>query len=119
MHFIQTPVGIASQAFDGKCRSFEPGHSPHHIQLRLASESSRVPAKWIGIESPNTVLLSINEVVRLFSNHHPEIIQDLKTIHSNSELAWVEEFRILVLQTANNEGFAFNLSSEPIQDCKQ
>ena len=119
MHFIQTPVGIASQAFDGKCRSFEPGHSPHHIQLRLASESSRVPATWIGIELPSTVLLSINGVVRIFSNHHPETIQDLKTIHPNSELAWVEEFRILVLHTTNTEGFAFNLSSGPIQNCKQ
>jgi hypothetical protein len=117
MHFIQTAAGLASQAFDGKCRSYDPGHAPHQIQLRKAFESSRVPAAWIGIEAPNTLFLLINEVVTTFSNHHPETIQDLMVIHPNSELAWVEDFRILVLQTSKAEGFAFNLSSEPIQQC--
>ena len=117
MHFMQTAIGLAGQAFDGKCRSYDPGHAPHQIQLRKAFESSRVPANWIEIESPNTVLLSINEVVRLFFNHHPETIQDLLTIHPNSELAWVEEFRILILQTSAAEGFAFNLSIGPMQRC--
>jgi hypothetical protein len=118
MHFIQTAAGLASQAFDGKCRSCDPGHAPHQIQLRKAFESSRVPATWIGIEAPDTVFLSINDVARSFSNHHPETIQDLMVIHPNSELAWVEEFRILVLQTSKGEGFAFNLSSGPIQQCR-
>ena len=119
MHFIQTPIGLAGQAFDGKCNSYDPGHAPHYIQLRKAFESSRVPAFLVGIESPDTALISIHEVVRSFFNHHPETIQDLLTIHPNSELAWVEEFRILVLQTHDGEGFAFNLSKGPIQHCKQ
>jgi hypothetical protein len=117
MHFVQTPVGIASQAFDGKCRSFEPGHSPHHIQLRLASESSRVPAEWVGVESPNTVRLTIDGEVRSFYNHHADTIQDLITIHLDSKLFWVERFRVLIIQTASAEGFAFNLSNEPIDGC--
>lgn len=117
MHFIQTPMGVAGQAFDGKCRSYEPGHSPHYIQIRKAFESSRVPAEWVGIESPNTVKLSIGGIVRSFSNHHPETIQDLVTIHSASELAWVEDFRVLVIETTSPEGFAFSLSRQQINDC--
>jgi hypothetical protein len=76
-----------------------------------------VLAKWIGIASPNAIFISINEVVKSFPNHHPEIIQDLLTLHPNSKLEWVEEFRILVLQTSNDEGFAFNLSRGPIELC--
>jgi hypothetical protein len=117
MHFIQTPVGIASQAFDGKCRSYEPGHAPHHIQLRLASESSRVPADWIGIESPSTVRLAIAGEVKSFYNHHADTIQDLVTIHLDSKLAWVERFRVLFLENANGGGFAFNFSTQTIGAC--
>jgi hypothetical protein len=117
MHFIKTPMGIAGQAFDGKCLSYEPGHSPHYIQLRKASESARVPAKWVGIESPNTVKLSIDGIVRSFSNHHVETIQDLVTIHSESRLAWVEDFRVLILETTSSEGFAFSLSRQTIELC--
>ena len=119
MHFIQTVAGIAGQAFDGKCRSYDPGHAPHQIQLRKAFESTRVLATLIGIKSPNILFLSINEHARTFSNHHPETIQDLLAIHPNSELAWVEDFRILILQTSTVEGFAFNLSNGPIQQCTQ
>jgi hypothetical protein len=119
MHFIKTPIGVAGQAFDGKCRSYEPGHSPHYIQLRKAFESNRVPAEWVGIESPNTVKLSIDGIVRSFSNHHPETIQDLVTIHSASELAWVEDFRVLIIETTSPEGFAFSLSRQPIEVCTE
>ena len=119
MHFIKTPMGVAGQAFDGKCRSYEPGHSPHYIQLRKAFESTRVPAEWVGIESPNTVKLSIDGILRSFSNHHPETIQDLVTIHSASELAWVEDFRVLFLETSDLKGFAFNLSKQPIDLCQE
>lgn len=117
MHFIQTPAGIASQAFDGKCQSFEAGHAPHHIQLRLASESIRVPAHWIGVDSPNSVTLSVEGEVRSFYNHHPVTIQDLLTIHLDSELFWVERFRVLFIEKSNGGGFAFNLSRQPINDC--
>ncbi len=119
MHFIQTPAGIASQVFDGKCRSYEPGHAPHHIQLRLASESSRVPADWAGVESPNTVRLVIDGKVRTFFNHHADTIQDLITIHLDSKLVWVERFRVLFLEKSNGGGFAFSISRQPIEDCVQ
>ncbi len=119
MHFIETPIGVAGQAFDGKCRSYEPGHSPHYIQLRKAFESTRVPAEWVGVESPNTVKLSIDGIVGSFSNHHPETIQDLVTIHSASELAWVEDFRVLIIETTSPEGFAFSLSRQPIEVCTE
>ena len=117
MHFIMTPLGLAGQAVDGKCRSYDPGHSPHFIQLRKAFESARVPAEWVGVDSPNTVKLSIDGIVRSFSNHHPETIQDLVTIHSGSGLAWVEDFRLLIIETTSPEGFAFSLSKQPIEDC--
>jgi hypothetical protein len=117
VHFIKTPRGVAGQAFDGKCRSYDPGHSPHYIQLRKAFESSRVPAKLVGIELPSTVLLSIGDVVTAYSNHHPDTIQDLISIHSDGELVWFEDFRVLALETAGPEGFAFNLSSKPIDPC--
>ena len=117
MHFIQTPVGIASQAFDGKCRSYEPGHAPHHIQLRLASESSRVPADWVGIESPSTVWLAIDGEVKSFYNHHADTIQDLINIHLDHELFWVERFRVLFVEKSNGGGFAFNFSAQPISAC--
>ena len=117
MHFIQTPVGIASQAFDGKCRSYEPGHAPHHIQLRLASESNRVAADWVGIESPSTVKLAIDGTVRSFYNHHADTIRDLITIHLDSKLVWVERFRVLFLEKPNGGGFAFNFSTQPIDVC--
>ena len=117
MHFIQTPVGIASQAFDGKCRSYAPGHAPHHIQLRLASESRRVPAELVGTESPNSVTLLIDGEVILFYNHHRDTIQDLITIHFDSELFWVERFRVLFIEIPNGGGFAFNFSTQPIDAC--
>jgi hypothetical protein len=117
MHFMQTSVGLASQAFDGKCRSYEPGHAPHHIQLRLASESNRVPADWVGIESPITVRLAIDGEVRSFYNHHAGTIQDLITIHCGSKLFWVERFRVLFVSKSSGEGFAFNLSKTPISSC--
>lgn len=117
MHFIKTPMGVAGQAFHVKCRRYDTGHSPHYIQLRMAFQSDRVPAKWVGIESPNTVKLSIDGIIKSFSNHHPETIQDLVTIHSGSRLAWVEEFRILIIETTTPEGFAFSLSRQPIEDC--
>ena len=117
MHFLQTPVGIASQAFDGKCRSYEPGHALHHIQLRLASESNRVPVDWVGIKSPSIVRLAIDGEVRSFYNHHGGMIQDLITIHSDSELVWVERFRVLFLEKSNGGGFAFNFSTQPIGAC--
>ena len=119
MHFIQTPSGIASQVYDGQCRSYEPGHAPHYIQLRKASESSRVPARWVGIESPTTVNLSIEGVVTSFSNHHAETIRDLVTIHSDSQLAWVDDFRVLFIETSNGAGFAFNFSRQPIDACAE
>jgi hypothetical protein len=117
MHFIQTPSGIASQVYDGQCRSYEPGHAPHHIQLRLASESSRVPADWVGIESPSTVKLAIDGVVRSFYNHHADTIQDLRSIHLDGELVWVERFRVLFIEKSNGGGFAFNFSTKPIEAC--
>jgi hypothetical protein len=117
MHFIQTPAGVAAQAFDGKCRSYDPGHAPHYIQLRLASESSRLISEWVGIESPSAFKLSIGGEVRSFYNHHPHTIQDLITIHLDSTLVWVERFRVLIIETASAEGFAFNLSNEPIEAC--
>ena len=117
MHFIQTPVGIASQAFDGKCRSYEPGHAPHHIQLRLASESSSEPANWVGIEPPSTVKLVIDGKVRSFYNHHADTIQDLITIHLDSKLVWVERFRVLFIEIPNGRCFAFNFSTQPIEAC--
>jgi len=117
MHFIQTPVGIASQVYDGQCRSYAPGHAPHHIQLRLASESSSVPADWVGIESPSTVKLSIDGEARSFYNHHAETIQDLITIHLDIELVWVERFRVLFIENPNGGGFAFNFSTQPIDAC--
>jgi hypothetical protein len=117
MHFIKTPRGVAGQAFDGKCQSYDPGHSPHYIQLRKAFESSRVSAKFVGIQLPSTVLLSIRGVVQEYFNHHPDTIQDLITIHSDCELAWFEDFRVLALETAGPEGFAFNLTSKPICPC--
>ena len=117
MHFIQTPSGMASQVYDGQCRSYEPGHSPHHIQLRLASESSRVPADWVGIESPSTVRLAVDGEVSAFYNHHANTIQDLITIHLDSKLVWVERFRVLFLEQANGGGFAFNVSMQPIDAC--
>ena len=119
MHYVETAIGVASQAFDGKCRSYDPGHAPHYIQLRKAFESTRVPAECVGIESPNTVLLSIEGVVRSFWNHHPETIQDLITIHSDSNLAWSEDFRVLIVGTADSEGFAFSLSRQPIEACAE
>ena len=119
MHYVETAIGVASQAFDGKCRSYDPGHAPHYIQLRKAFESTRVPAKWIGIESPNAVSLSIDGVVRFFWNHHAETIQDLITIHSDSNLAWSEDFRVLIVGTAYSEGFAFSFSRQPIEACAQ
>jgi hypothetical protein len=118
MHFISTPVGIAGQAFDGKCRSYEPGHSPHYIQLRKAVESTRVPAECVGTSLPSTVFLSIEGIVRTFSNHHAETIQDLITIHPGVKLSWSEDLRVLFLETADLEGFAFNLSREPIDVCQ-
>ncbi len=117
MHFIQTPVGLASQVFDGKCRSYEPGHAPHHIQLRLASEASSVPADWVGIESPSTVRLAIDGEVKSFYNHHADTIQDLMIIHLDSKLVWVERFRVLFLEKFNGGGFAFNFSTKPIDAC--
>jgi hypothetical protein len=117
MHFVNTPLGLASQAFDGKCRSYEPGHAPHHIQLRLASESHRVPADWVGIESPSTVRLAIDGEVRSFYNHHADTIQDLITIHLDGELVWVERFRVLFLEKSDGGGFAFNFSNQPIESC--
>jgi hypothetical protein len=78
-----------------------------------------VPAKWVGIEPPNTVKLSIDGIVRSFSNHHPETIQDLVTIHTGNELAWVEDFRVLIIETRSPEGFAFSLSRQPIEVCKE
>ena len=117
MHFIQTPSGIASQVYDGQCRSYEPGHAPHHIQLRLASESSRVRADWVGIESPSTVKLAIDGVVRSFYNHHADTIQDLRSIHLDGELVWVERFRVLFIEKSNGGGFAFNFSTKPIEAC--
>jgi hypothetical protein len=119
MHYVRTPIGIAGQAFDGKCRSYDPGHAPHYIQLRKAFESNRVPAEWLGIELPSTVKLSIDGIIRTFSNHHPEIIQDLVTVHPNSNLAWSEEFRVLIIETVSPEGFAFNLSRKPIEACEE
>ena len=109
---------MAAQAFDGKCKSYEPGHSPHYIQLRKAFETSSVPAKLLRIEHPSTVVLSIAGVVRSFWNHHPEIIQDLLTIHAGSRLAWCEEFRVLSLAATFPEGFAFSLSRQPIDSCQ-
>jgi hypothetical protein len=117
MHFIKTPAGMAGQAFDGKCRSYDPGHSPHYIQLRKAFESRRMPAYWVGIELPSTVRFSVDRIVRSFSNHHPETILDLVTIHSGSELSWVEDFRVLIIETTTREGFAFSLSRQPIEVC--
>jgi hypothetical protein len=119
MHFIKTPIGIAGQAFDGQCRSYDPGHAPHYIQLRKAFESTRMPATWVGIESPNIVKLSIDGIVRTFSNHHSETIRDLVTIHSGSELAWVEDFQVLIIETVIPEGFAFSLSRQPIELCRE
>jgi hypothetical protein len=117
VHFVKTPIGVAGQAFDGKCRSYEPGHAPHYIQLREAFDSTRLSAEWVGIELPSTVKFSINGIVRAFSNHHPETIQDLVTIHPNCNLAWVDEFRVLIIETLSSEGFAFNLSRQPIEAC--
>ena len=117
MHFIQTPVGVAGQAFDGKCRSYDPGHAPHYIQLRKAFESIRVPADWVGIEPPTIVKFLIEGNVRSLYNHHPETIQDLLTIHSNSTLTWVEDFRVLIIETPGSGGFAFSLSRESIKTC--
>ncbi len=117
MHFIQTPAGLASQAFDGKCRSFEPGHAPHHIQLRLASEEIRIPADCVGIESPRTVRLALDGEVKSFYNHHADTIQDLITIHLGSKLFWVERFRVLFIRKSSGEGFVFNLSKTPISAC--
>jgi hypothetical protein len=117
MHYIQTPRGIASQVYDGQCRSYAPGHAPHHIQLRLASESSRVPADWVGIESPSTVTLSIAGELKSFYNHHAETIQDLINIHLDSELFWVERFRVLFIEIPSGGGFAFNFSTQPIDAC--
>jgi hypothetical protein len=118
MHFIKSPVGIAGQAFDGKCRSYEPGHSPHFIQLRKAVESTRVPAEYVGVLLPSKVVLSIEGIVRTFSNHHAETIQDLITIHPAVKLSWSEDFRVLFLETADLEGFAFNLSRQAIDVCQ-
>ena len=118
MHFVKLSRGVASQAFDGKCRSYEPGHSPHYIQLRKASESSRVEAKFVGVELPSKVCLSIEGVIIPFSNHHPDIIRDLITIHEDGELYWVEEFRVLVLETKNTGGFAFNLTKKALDSCQ-
>jgi len=117
MHYVQTAVGVAGQAFDGKCRSYDPGHAPHYIQLRKAFESGRTPATFVGIELPNTVLLSIGGVVRQFFNHHPDTIQDLIKIHSGGQLAWFEDFRVLALETNGPEGFVFSLAAKPINPC--
>ena len=117
MHFMQTAIGLASQAFDGKCRSYDPGRAPHYIQLRKAFESIRVPADWVGIEPQTTVKFLIDGNVRSFYNHHPETIQDLLTAHSNSTLTWVEHFRVLIIETPGAGGFAFNLSRESIETC--
>jgi hypothetical protein len=119
MHFVKIPIGVAGQAFDGKCRSYDPGHAPHYIQLRKAFESNRVRAVWAGIELPSTVKFSIDGIVKTFSNHHPQTIQDLVTIHPGSNLAWVEEFRVLIIETAGPEGFAFNLSRNAIGACAE
>ena len=119
VHFVNTPIGVAGQAFDGKCRSYDPGHAPHYIQLRKAFASNRVPAEWVGIELPSTVKFSIDGAVRSFSNHHPETIQDLVTIHPNSNLTWVDEFRVLIIETMSPEGFAFNLSRQKIKACSK
>lgn len=119
MHYVETAIGVACQTFDGKCRSYDPGHAPHYIQLRKAFESTRAPAKWISIELPNTVVLSIKGVVRSFWNHHAETIQDLITIHSDSNLSWSEDFRVLIVGTADSEGFAFNFSRQPIEPCAE
>jgi hypothetical protein len=118
MHFVNTPLGLASQVFDGKCRSYAPGHAPHHIQLRLASGSSRVLADWVGIESPSTVTLSIDGEVRSFYNHHADTIQDLISIHLDSKSFWVERFRVLFIEKSTGGGFAFNFSKEPITTCQ-
>jgi hypothetical protein len=119
MYFVKTPIGVAGQAFDGKCKSYDPGHAPHYIQLRKAFESNRVRAVWVGIELPSTVIFSADGIVKTFSNHHPETIQDLVTIHPNSNLAWSEEFRVLIIETLSPEGFAFNLSRQPIEACSE
>ena len=119
MHFVKTPIGVAGQAFDGRCRSYDPGHAPHYIQLRKAFESNRVRAVWVGVELPSTVKLSIDGIVKTFSNHHPQTIQDLVTIHPGSNLAWVEEFRVLIIETAGPAGFAFNLSRNAIGACAE
>lgn len=119
MHFINTPLGLAGQAYDGKCRSYDPGHALHYIQLRKASESGRAPAVWVGIESPVTVKFSIGgELMTLFS-HHSGTIQDLITIHADSNLVWVEEFRVLFIESSSAGGFAFNLSRQPIAACAE
>jgi hypothetical protein len=117
MHYIQTAAGVASQAFDGMCRSYDPGHAPHYIQLRKAFESRREPAEWIGVESPSKVKFAIDGILLNFFNHHPQTIEDLIKIHSDCKVTWVEDFRVLIFETADSEGFAFNLSRQPIDAC--
>jgi hypothetical protein len=117
MHYVQTPVGVASQAFDGKCKSYDPGHAPHYIQLRKAFESRRELVEWVCVKSSSTVKFSIDGIIRHFFNHHPETIQDLVTIHSDCKVTWVESFRVLIIETTTSEGFAFNLSRQPLDVC--
>lgn len=119
MHFVKTPIGVAGQTFDAKCRSYDPGHAPHGIQLRNEFESNQVRAVWVGIELPSTAKFSIDGVVKTISNHHPQTIQNLVTIHPSSNLAWVEAFRVLIFETVGSEGFAFNLSRSPIEACAE
>jgi hypothetical protein len=41
----------------------------------------------------------------------------LITIHSDCKVTWVESFRVLIIETTTSEGFAFNLSRQPIDEC--
>ena len=117
MHFVKTSIGVAAQAFDGKCRSNERGHAPHAIQLRKAFELSRTPVGWIGADSASSLKLEVEGVIRYFYNHHPETIKDLIDIHRGSGLFWVEDFGVLILDTEESVGFAFSLSSKALTEC--
>jgi hypothetical protein len=85
--------------------------------LRKAFESRRELVDWVGVESSSAVKFSIDGILRNFFNHHSQTIQDLISIHLDCKVTWVEDFRVLIFETADSEGFAFNLSRQPIDAC--
>ena len=119
MYFAKNDQGLHVQVFDGVCHSHEPGHAPHAIQVRKAIVELGTTALVHEIKKPASLHVDSGGQTLQAFNHQPGAIFSLRQIHKTGTFTWVERFGILVFNLSDAEGFAFNLSREPISPCQE